>query len=163
MKRTIAALVLVLAITPLCYATVAAAGEVAVAVTQVADLGDIPSVVRQIHDAATAGDWKLAVAFGLVGIIWALRTYGRKILPARAAQWFATDRGGLALAFITATLGGIVSGRVGGKPWTLSLIAQGATMAVTAVGGWHTIQSALHPGDGGKVLPVTTPPPVPKK
>lgn len=64
---------------------------------------DPHAFVGSAYDAVYHRNWRILCALGLIVVVWAGRRYGGKAWP-----WLQTDRGGAALAFGLAALGGAI-------------------------------------------------------
>lgn len=98
---------------------------------------------------ATQGrQWIVVVGFALTGLTALLRKGLGAKLP-----WFKTDRGGAALAIITAVFGAVgASLATGGfSAWTL---IDAVALAVTNAGGYVLIRKLLKPSDKPALVPV---------
>lgn len=103
---------------------------------------DAPGWAKALYDAVTKGEWKLVGGLGLTGLVFALRTWGAKLVP-----WFASKSGGLALSFAISLAGtiGLALGAGADITWRTILAALGT--AATAAGLWEWLKSYIPSAD----------------
>ena len=103
-------------------------------------------------------NWPLVAAVLVFGLVFGLRTFGRRIHP-----WFVSRRAGVALAAATAAAGAVLTPLVTGVPWSVELIGQAVTAAFAAMGvaaGWQSIRKGGTSERHAKKKPVTLAEPV---
>jgi hypothetical protein len=94
--------------------------------------------LKMLYAAATAGEWKLVGGLGLVGLTFALRTWGARLVP-----WFATRLGGAILSFAVSIAGTIGIAIASGAPIGLATFAAALGTAATAAGMWEWLKTVL--------------------
>jgi hypothetical protein len=91
--------------------------------------------LSQIATAIGSRNWVLVAALAVLGVVWALRTWGARWVP-----WFGTDRGGAVLVLSMGILGAVSAELAAGKPPTLAVVVGGLSLGFTAAGGWSVVR-----------------------
>lgn len=81
--------------------------------------------------ALSGGQYALLGAAGLLLLVLVARKAGAKALP-----WFGTPRGGAVLALLVAGLTTLVARLSSGAPFSLGLVLEAVTVALSASGLW---------------------------
>ena len=145
---------------------------------------DITEIARQLLHYAHDGNWRMAVASVLTGIVWVLRNWALRPaldnLPyiGPVSKFLKTDRGGVVLALSVGVLSGIGTTLAASQTIDLGLIGTGIVNGVLGAGIFAASKKMLHPGDvksssaatvvepvkpaDSPVVPPPSPPPVPK-
>lgn len=99
---------------------------------------DASAVVKALYSAAMEGEWKIVGGLALTALVFALRTWGSKLVP-----WFASKTGGLVLSFAVSIGGtfGIALSAGAAINWQTLLAALGT--AATAAGLWEWLKSYI--------------------
>lgn len=93
----------------------------------------------QIYTAVTNTDWKHVAALALVGVVYALRTWGPKKI-----SWFKdSPRGGAALVLLLAVGTGCANALIATGGVSLKTFATSLQVAVEAAIGWAALFKAL--------------------
>lgn len=107
-----------------------AAAVLAQSATAPTDMG-IGELAQKALDAIMSGNWTLAAIFGVVAVVWALRSFGSRWIP-----WLGSSQGGVVLAFATAFVGAVSTAVVAGAPITVSLLVEAVLVGLAAMGLW---------------------------
>jgi len=104
------------------------------------------------------GNWRALAALGVVAIVFAIRTW--LLAPAvlgrfKALAWFKSDKGGVALNFLIASLGGVGNALAAHAPITVKLLITSAVNACIAAGVFVSIKRLAGLPAAIPVAPVT--------
>lgn len=121
-------------------ASVALLGQVAAP-----DPDQTADFVKVLVDAVASKNWPLLAALGVVAAVWAVRKFLAPRVP-----FLATDRGGAILVLVTSLAGAVATALVGGAAFSLPLLVQALSVALSAAGGFNLVKKLA-----------TTPAPVP--
>lgn len=99
----------------------------AVAEPSLLDVGGV------VLSALSGGQYALLGAAALLLVVLAARKGGAKVLP-----WFGTPRGGAVLALLVAGLTSLVARLSAGASFSLGLVLEAVTVALSASGLWST-------------------------
>lgn len=99
---------------------------------------DANAWVRALYTAATAGDWKIVGGLGLLGLVFALRAYGARLIP-----WLATKSGGLVLGLAVSLAGTLGLALAAGASVNLTTFASALVTAATAAGLWGWLKDRI--------------------
>lgn len=95
-----------------------------------ADPSDLGGLLTDLLAAAQAGKWMV-----VVGVVLMLLVLGLRVAAARwISKWFATTRGGLALAFGTALLATVGGSLAAGQGFSWGLLLAALSAAWTSAG-----------------------------
>lgn len=108
---------------------------------------DVQGVTSTLRNAMRTSNWRLAVIAGLLLAVLLLRKVGGWFLPAKAAAWVNSDRGGATLALAAGVLTVVVNGLVAGGPFDPQLLIDGVLAACTAAGGFSVAKKLAAPSD----------------
>ena len=92
---------------------------------------------------ATSGNWRALAAFGVVAVVFAIRTW--LLAPAalgryKALVWFKSDKGGVALNFLVSALGGVGNALWAHAPLTKELVLTSMVNAFIAAGAFVSLK-----------------------
>jgi hypothetical protein len=124
---------------------------VAPAASQPVKPDDVQGVTNTIKGAMHTSNWRLVVVGVLLLSVLILRKVGGFCLPAKAAEWIKSDRGGATLAILAGVLTVVVNGMVAGGKFDPQLIIDGVLAAATTAGGFNLAKRLAKPSD----LPAT--------
>jgi hypothetical protein len=96
-----------------------------------------PGFVQSLFDAIHGRQWVVVAGFVVSGVVWALRTWGAKLVP-----WFATSRGGAVLVTVVGVLGAIAISLLAGKLSWASIL-DGVLLALLSAGGYAVAKNAV--------------------
>lgn len=98
---------------------------------------DDPDALLELYRAIIAGKWGWLAGFALMGAI----EPAKRILMRH--RWLSSDLGGLALAFVMATIAGTSHALISGAAWTPDLGIAIVRNAVVAIGGYTVLKRTL--------------------
>lgn len=95
-----------------------------------------PSIglIKEIIQAAKAGQWLVVGGLMLIPIIWVARKFGAKFVP-----WFKTSVGGMVLAFGVSFLTIVGAAFVEGMGFSIGLVGAAFSAGLVAAGGWSGV------------------------
>jgi len=96
--------------------------------------------------AMHTSNWRLVVIAGLLLVVLSLRKLAG-FLPAKAAAWVQSDRGGATLALLAGVLTVLVNGMVAGGKFDPQLLVDGVLAAATAAGSFNLAKRLASPAD----------------
>lgn len=102
---------------------------------------DVGGWLNTVLTAVRGSDWRLLAAAVLIGVVWAARRYGKKLIP-----WLETGRGGAVLALALGVLGAISNAILAGharEAFSASLLLDGLEVGVLSAGGWTAFRHLL--------------------
>ncbi len=99
---------------------------------------NLGAYLGRLFEAVKSGEWLLAAALAVIGLTWALRRWGAKLIP-----WLGTDRGGVVVAGVSAFALGLANAGIAGKPVDVTLVVTALEVALLAMGGWAGIRKLL--------------------
>lgn len=95
--------------------------------------------------AARAGKWLVFVGFIIIGLVYCVRRWGSKLIP-----WFATDRGGVAVALVCGFLASIASTVISSGSLSGAALVVAMEQAVAAIGGFVVLKKLVFPSDANQ-------------
>ncbi len=101
---------------------------------------DVIAVAKQIFDAVVSGQWALVAALALVAVVFVLRKFVSTKVP-----FFASDAGGVVLAFFGSLGGGLATAFAAGEAFSLQLLLKVAQVAFLAMGGYAALKKLVAP------------------
>jgi hypothetical protein len=107
---------------------------------------DVQGTANVVRDAMRTSNWRLVVVAGLLLSVLLLRRLAG-FLPARAAAWVHSDRGGATLALATGVLTVVVNGMVAGGKFDPQLLIDGVLASATAAGSFNIAKRLAKPSD----------------
>lgn len=107
-----------------------------------ADELDPGQAVSALVKAVQEGTWLPAIAALLVLLVWAVRRWGKEVVP-----WLGTDRGGVLIVLVTSFMAALVSGLADDVRPGWADIEAALVLAVTAIGGYQGLRRLLWPRD----------------
>jgi hypothetical protein len=92
---------------------------------------------------ATSGNWRALAAFGVVAVVFAIRTW--VLAPGalgrfKALAWFKSDKGGVALNFLVSALGGVSNALAAHSAITKELVLTSMVNACIAAGAFVSLK-----------------------
>lgn len=96
------------------------------------------ALVGEVFQAVQTGNWALAAALGLVGVCWALRRWGPRLLPASWGAALASDAGGAVLVLLTGVAGAVAAALGSGHGLSLDVLRRAFEVGFAAAGGYAT-------------------------
>ena len=99
-----------------------------------------------VKSAMHTSNWRLVVIAGLLLVVLSLRKLAG-FLPAKAAAWVQSDRGGATLARLAGVLTVLVNGMVAGGKFDPQLLVDGVLAAATAAGSFNLAKRLAAPSD----------------
>lgn len=99
---------------------------------------DASGWLKALYAAATGGEWKVLAGLVLLGVMFAARTWGAKVVP-----WFATKTGGLVLAFVISLAGTMGLALAAGAAVSLATVVSALGTAAAAAGVWEWVKTYL--------------------
>jgi len=108
------------------------------------DTLDSVSVAKDIVDAGRTKNWRLLVAGLVILLTWGLRLFGGKFIP-----FLKTDRGGIILALVIASVGVLFNAWKAGVGLNVDVFVDAIAMGVFSIGGFTTLKKAFFPSDTG--------------
>lgn len=119
--------------------------------------GDEMSTVRQAYYGVVHGDnkWRAFAALLLIGMVYMTRRYGgspipvlnKPFLPQRVYAWFCTDRGGVALVFLMASMGALGHALAADVVITFVVVENAVMVGVSAAGAYVMARRLAAPAD----------------
>ena len=97
---------------------------------------DATALVRELHGAAVAGDWRVVAGLVLLALMVAVRRWGT-LLPGRVGTFLGSHLGGAVALFSLAAIEVVGSALVGGTPLTFDLALRIVENGAMAAGIWH--------------------------
>ncbi len=91
--------------------------------------------------AVQGRNWIILVGLACVGVTFLARRYASRLVP-----WFATDRGGVALALVIALLAAVGIDAADGK-FSITSFIDALSLAMTNTGGYVIIKKLFAPSD----------------
>lgn len=136
-----------------CFVALGAFLASAVAFAQVPSGDDGGAIASAVLQAVTTHNYKLLAALVLMGGVWCVRKFAVK-----PGTFWASDRGGAALA----VLGGLVTSIVGhvaaGGGFSVSYLVDAFGLAITAAGGYSIIRKLIWSSAPSVIVPPPPPP-----
>ena len=86
-------------------------------------------------------------ALVLIGAVWGLRAYGAK---SKWLAWSRTDKGGVALVFMTGLAGMCANSLAAGKKIDSELLGHAVQVSLQAAGGWAAFRKLFMSGNDAK-------------
>lgn len=108
---------------------------------------DVTGFANLVLQSVQQGRWAMVAALLVIAAVASLRKWG----PA----WVATDRASTLFALLTGAAGAVGARLIAGTPMTLSVLCDGAAVALTAIGGYSAVKKILFPSDAA---PAAAPP-----
>ena len=92
---------------------------------------------------ATSGNWRALAAFGVVAVVFAIRTW--VLAPGalgrfKALAWFKSDKGGVALNFLVSALGDVSNALAAHSAITKELVLTSMVNACIAAGAFVSLK-----------------------
>ena len=119
--------------------------------------GDEMSTIRQAYYGVVHGvnKWRAFAALLLVSMVYMTRRYGgspipvlnKPFLPPRLYAWFSTDRGGVALVFLMASLGAFGHAMAADVIITFVVVENAFMVGVSAAGAYVMARRLAAPSD----------------
>jgi hypothetical protein len=119
--------------------------------------GDEMSTLRQAYYGVAHGDnkWRALAALLLVGMVYMTRRYGgspipvlnKPFLPPRVYAWFCTDRGGVALVFLMASMGALGHALAADVVISFVVVENAIMVGVSAAGAYVMARRLAAPAD----------------
>jgi hypothetical protein len=119
--------------------------------------GDEMSTLRQAYYGVVHGDnkWRALAALLLVGMVYMTRRYGgspipvlnKPFLPPGLYAWFSTDRGGVALVFLMASMGALGHALAADVVITFVAVENAFMVGVSAAGAYVMARRLAAPAD----------------
>lgn len=118
---------------------------------------DDMSMLRKAYYGVTQGDnkWRALAALILIGMVYMTRRYGGTPLPVlnvpfmppRLYAWFCTDRGGVALTFLMASLGALGHALAADVVLSYVVFENAVMVGVSAAGTYVMARRLASPAD----------------
>lgn len=115
------------------------------------------STIRKAYDGVVHGDnkWRALAALLLVGMVYMTRRYGgspipvvnKPFLPPGVYAWFCTDRGGVALVFLMASMGALGHALAADVAITFVVVENAVMIGVSAAGTYVMARRLAAPAD----------------
>lgn len=115
------------------------------------------STIRKAYDGVVHGDnkWRALAALLLVGMVYMTRRYGgspipvvnKPFLPPGVYAWFCTDRGGVALVFLMASMGALGHALAADVSITFVVVENAVMVGVSAAGTYVMARRLAAPPD----------------
>ena len=103
-----------------------------------------------LYKSVKGGNWALAAALAVIGLVSLIRKYGEVLSErVKALSWlkiFTTDRGGAALALSLGVAGGVANALLAGTMDAHTLL-MGVEVGIMAAGGFTVVKKLLWPKD----------------
>lgn len=115
------------------------------------------SVLRKAYDGIVHGDnkWRALAVFLLIGFVFMTRRYGGTpipvinypFLPPKLYAWFTTDRGGVVLVFMLASMGALGHALAADIAWSFVLVENAVMIGISAAGAYVMARRLANPPD----------------
>ena len=112
----------------------------------------VQKFAQMILDAINTGNWKAVAALVLIGVVWCLRKFGSR-LPAPLGPLLASDRGGVAIALLTSSVGAASTALLAHQSITMTLMISALVTGALASGIFHMTGNVVKPGLRGGADP----------
>lgn len=118
----------------------------------VVDPDQTGAFLRAFADAVSSRNWPLVAALVVVCAVWAVRKFGAARVP-----WLSTDRGGAVLVLATSLAGAVATALLGGAAFSLPLLVQALSVALSAAGGFNLVKKLATAPAPAAPAPVASP------